>query len=98
MCFAKHVRLTHGSPCTVDNAGKGVHAGRPQGKAHDEIHRGRADDALIHERAVGHECCPGEPRPGEPHVREMTADTAPLVIYCSLPAPGNCTLGLVCAV
>jgi hypothetical protein len=28
---------------------------------------------------VGHECGPGERRPGEPHVREMTA---PLVIYC----------------
>ena len=70
---------------TVDNAGKSVHAGRPQDEADDEIHHRRADDAVIHERVLGHERDPGpgEPRPGEPHVREMTA---PLVIYCSLPA------------
>jgi len=55
-----------------DSSRKGVHAGRPQGEAHNEIHSRGADDTLIDERILGYERDPGEPRSGEPNVWEMT--------------------------
>jgi hypothetical protein len=75
-----------------DGPGKGVHAGRPQGKAHDEIHSGGADDAVVNQRVLGHERDPGEPRCREPHVREMTPVPVGCgIYYCTsyLPSPGQ---------
>lgn len=80
-----------------DGPGKGVHAGRPQGKAHDEIHSGGADDAVVNQRVLGHERDPGEPRCREPHVREMTPVPVVYIIVRPTCIPlGNCTLGPIC--